>query len=232
MRRLLFIPLLLMGLSVAQPSFAQERTITVTGVGEVAAVPDLATVTVGVIERGPTATDALRTNTRAMQALFDVLDDSGIDGADRQTSGLNLQAVYDHRNTPAGEAPRIAGYEASNTLMIRVTKLDLLGDVLDAITVAGANRINGIAFGLSDTEELLEQARRAAVEDAMARARLYVETAGANLGPVITISEAGGYSPQPMPEMAMARMSSDMSVPVAEGEVALSVRVNMIFAIQ
>lgn len=235
MRRLMFVPILMLGLAAATPTLAQdmpERRVTVTGEGAVSAVPDLATITVGVNEQGATATDALRANTRAMQALFDVLDTAGIDGADRQTSGLNLQPVYDHSTTRAGEAPQIVGYEAANTLMIRVTKLDQLGDVLDSVTVAGANRISGISFGLSDSDALMQAARRAAVEDAMARAQLYVETAGADLGQVITISEAGGRTPSPMPEMAMMRMAADTAVPIAEGEVGLSVRVNVVFEIE
>ena len=77
----------------------------------------------------------------------------------------------------------------------------------------------------------MEEARREAVEDAMARARLYVEAAGATLGSVISIDEAGGVS-RPQPEMAMARMASDMSVPIAEGEVGLNARVNVVFAIE
>ena len=234
MRRLMIVPVMLLGLAAGTASVAQdmpERRVTVSGVGEVTAAPDLATITIGVSEQGQTATDALRANTRAMQALFDVLDTAGIEGADRQTSGLNLQPIYDHTEVRNGQGPRIVGYEATNTLLIRVTKLPTLGDVLDGVTVAGANRINGISFGLSDTDALMEEARREAVEDAMARARLYVEAAGATLGSVISIDEAGGVS-RPQPEMAMARMASDMSVPIAEGEVGLNARVNVVFAIE
>jgi len=230
----MIVPIMMLGLATAAPAIAQdvpERRVTVTGVGEVTAVPDLATITVGISEQGDTATDALRANTRAMQALFIVLDTAGITGADRQTSGLNLQPVYDHSAVRTGEGPRIIGYEAINTLMIRVTKLGTLGDVLDAVTVAGANRINSINFGLSDTDAMMQDARRDAVRDAMERAQLYVETAGATLGPVMSISEAGrSYAPRP--EMAMARMASDMSVPIAEGEVGLSVELNIVFAIE
>ena len=234
MRRLMIVPVMLLGLAAGSASVAQdmpERRVTVSGVGEVTAAPDLATITIGVSEQGQTATDALRANTRAMQALFDVLDTAGIEGADRQTSGLNLQPIYDHTEVRNGQGPRIVGYEATNTLLIRVTKLPTLGDVLDGVTVAGANRINGISFGLSDTDAMMQQARRDAVEDAMQRAQLYVEAAGATLGSVIRIDEAGGVS-QPRPEMAMARMASDMSVPIAEGEVGLSARVNVVFAIE
>lgn len=235
MRPRLMLPLLLAGIMSAGPLLAQdapERRVTVTGIGEVSAVPDMATITIGVNETADTATDALRANTRAMQALFEVLDEAGIEGRDRQTSGLNLQPVWDHSEMRQGQGPRIIGYEASNMLMIRVTKLDILGDVLDGVTVAGANRIHGIGFGLSDTDALMEKARRDAMMDAVEKATLYVESAGATLGPVITISEQGGFMPQPMPEMAMARMSMDMSVPVAEGEVGLNVRVNVVFAIE
>ena len=142
MRRLMIVPVMLLGLAAGSASVAQdmpERRVTVSGVGEVTAAPDLATITIGVSEQGQTATDALRANTRAMQALFDVLDTAGIEGADRQTSGLNLQPIYDHTEVRNGQGPRIVGYEATNTLLIRVTKLPTLGDVLDGVTGSTAS---------------------------------------------------------------------------------------------
>ncbi|WP_316015919.1 SIMPL domain-containing protein [Roseobacter sp. HKCCA0434] len=221
------------------PAFSQtvpeppERRITVAGTGDVTAAPDMATITVGVSERAETAVEALQANTRAMQALFDVLDGAGIDGVDRQTSGLSLQPVYDHNNTRPGVGPEIVAYEASNMLTIRVTKLPVLGEVLDGITVAGANRINGIVFGISETEALMDEARRAAMRDAVGRATALVEEAGATLGPVVTISETGQSRPMPMQEMAMmGRAVADQSVPIAEGEVGLTVRVSATFAIE
>ncbi|RED18740.1 SIMPL domain-containing protein [Pontivivens insulae] len=223
---------LLAGLSAA-PALAQEppaRTVTVSGSGSVAAAPDLATINVGVVEQAASASDALRLNNGAMTALFNVLDAAEIDGADRQTQGISLQPVYDNRSSVGGEGPRIVAYSASNALTIRVRDLRVLGKVLDDLAQAGANRINGISFGIAETEALMNEARQLAVEDAMARAALYVETAGATLGPVITINEQGGFG-GPRPEMmAMSRMADN--VPVAAGEVGISAQVSIVFGIE
>ena len=48
---------------------------------------------------------------------------------------------------------------------------------------------------------------------------------------VVTISESGGYSPQPMAMMAEAR-SMDRAMPVASGEVGYSVTVNVTFELR
>ncbi|QPH55407.1 SIMPL domain-containing protein [Pontivivens ytuae] len=229
---LLLIALLL---PAAPAALAQEepapRIVSVEGYGEVFAAPDMATVRIGVSSRADTAAAALRENNEAMQQLFDVLDTAGIVGADRQTAGLSLFEVRGRRDEGTGEYP-IIGYDANNTLVVRVTKLSQLGTVLDDLTQAGANNIQGINFGVLETAALEEEARRLAVQDAVSRATLYVETAGAALGPVQSISERGSARPQPMPMVAMERAMVADAVPVAEGEVGITARVGVTFLIE
>ncbi len=113
--------------------------------------------------------------------------------------------------------------------MVRVRDLAALGGILDTVIADGANDFNGLRFGLQDPAPLMDEARRRAVDDAMARAALLAGAAGVTLGPVLSIDDQGGSRPMPMAEMAM-RMSAG-AAPVAAGELTLTANVAMVFAI-
>ena len=84
----------------------------------------------------------------------------------------------------------------SNTVRITVRDLDGLGRYIDQFVQTGANTLNGIQFGLSDPAAKQNEARIKAIEDARAKAKLYAEAAGAQLGQVLVIQEA--VSPMPI----------------------------------
>ncbi|MCR8546698.1 SIMPL domain-containing protein [Salipiger sp. P9] len=200
--------------------------LTVTGDGRAAAVPDMATVTLGVTAEHKEPGAAMNEASRVAGAILARLDALGIAARDRQTSDIGLQPVWTDYNS--NRAREITGYVANNRLTVRVRDLARLGEVLGAVTEDGANRLSGLSFGLQEPGPVMDDARRDAVADAMAQARVLAEAAGVGLGAVLSISEAGGgYAPEPM--MEMARVSS---VPVAAGESVLTARVTMVFALE
>ena len=213
---------LLPGAASAQET---QPRLTVTGEGQASATPDMATVTIGVSATAPEAGPAMDAASESARAILDRLDSLGIDPRDRQTSDLSLQPIWSDGGP--GVAPTVTGYEAGNMLTVRVRALDSLGDVLAAVTSDGANRLSGLTFGLQDPDPVMEEARRDAVADAMARAEVLADAAGVTLGPVIEMSEqGGGYAPKPMMEMRAAS-----APPVASGEATMSARVNMVFGL-
>lgn len=224
-------------LPLAAPSLAEDHgpaalaaTISVTAQGHAEAVPDLATISLGVTTQGETAGAAMDANSAALAAVVTRLKAAGVADRDVQTSNLSLNPNWQQND--GTQAPKIAGYVAMNVLTVRVRALGTLGEVLDAVITDGANTLNGISFGLDDPEPALDRARVAAVKAARARAELLVGAAGLTLGRVVSISEAGGYVPPgPMP---MYRMEADMAaaVPVEGGEVGLTASVTMVFEIQ
>jgi uncharacterized protein YggE len=202
-----------------------DGRITVTGEGRVDAAPDMATVSLGVVTEGTTAAEAMAANSIQLAAVLEQLKMGGIEDRDIQTSGLSLNPNW--QQTEADPTPRIMGYQASNMLTVRVRKLDQLGAVLDKTISDGANSFNGLSFGLSDPEPAMNEARKRAVADAQGRARLLTQAAGLTLGPVVSISEGGGFGgPQPMYRMDAAAASP---VPVAAGEVSTTASVTMVF---
>lgn len=217
------------------PALAQEGPppglITINGLGEVTAEPDMAIVMSGVVTDADTARAALDANTRAMAGLFEVLRDAGIEERDIQTSGFSVEPKYvqsDRRDAQGYRLPPvIAGYRVSNAVTVRVRDLDNLGRVLDRSVTVGANSISGVAFALAEPGGLLDEARRLAVADAIARAELMTGAAGVGLGRIRSISEQSAPRPQPMADMARLAVSAESAVPVAAGELSYTATVSI-----
>lgn len=206
-------------------------TISVTGEGRAEAVPDMASIRIGIMVEAPTAAEALAQASEAVRATLALLDDAGIAARDRQTTGLSLNPNRDYGRTGNGPA-RITGYTAQNGVTVRVRDLSMLGALLDlVVSEGGANRLDGLSFSLADPAPLRDAARRDAVADARRRAELYAEAAGVRLGPVLAISDGAAGGPVvPLMRADMVAMS-EAAVPIAEGEIELTARVQMVFAI-
>jgi len=206
---------------------AQEG-ITVTGTGLVSLPPDMASISLGVTERAPTAGEAMALVSGSVAAMLTKLEEMDVAPADRQTSGLYLRPVFGDRQREAGTPPDITGYEAGNNLTITVRDLTTLGALLDAVISEGVNDFNGLRFGLQDDAAAQAQARRKAVEDAMAKAAQLADAAGLELGRITMMREGGqGGGPRPM-EMSAMR---SMDVPVEAGEVGITAQVTMVYNI-
>lgn len=225
--------LLAAGLGLAGlPALAEEppRQITVSGSAEVQAVPDLATISAGVETRGETAAAALAANSEAMTAVIAALDAGGVARSDIQTSQLSINPVYEPYREGEPDSQKVAGYEATNTVAVRVRDVGRLGETVDAVTKAGANRIYGIGFDVSDPGAALDDARRQAVADARAKAELFAGAAGVSLGPVVRIGEVTN-APGPMIMRAEA-MADKAAPPVEGGTVAIQAQVEITYTLE
>jgi uncharacterized protein len=218
--------------AAAQP----EPRILVSGEGRAQLTPDLALLSLSVTREADTARQALDDNSAAMAEVLAALRREGIAERDLQTSDFAIQPLY-RQQPPAQagqrEAPRIAGYRVSNRLAVRVRDLKRLGAVLDRAVSLGVNEGGQIQFDNDDPAAAIEQARRAAVQEALAKARTLAEAAGVRTGRILQISEQS-FTPRPM-AMAKSAVMMDMareSVPVAAGENSYQVTVQMEIAIE
>ena len=205
-------------------AMAQHPALNLSASGEVKVAPDMATITFGVVTEAKTAREAMAQNATRMTQVAAALRRAGVGERDIQTSGLNLSPQYDYvENQP----PRLRGYQASNRVTVNIYDLDAVGSTADAVVAAGVNQIDGIGFGLRDPKAAEDAARRLAVQALQSKARLYAEALGVSLGGIRSLSEGGGYSPQPpMPMYAMRAESMDSaSTPVSAGE--LTVRIDI-----
>jgi uncharacterized protein YggE len=231
------LPLLLATSVIAAPAagIAQETPqprINVTGEGEAAVAPDMAILMLTVMREGDTARAALDDANAAMNEVLAAMREAGIEGRDLQTSGLQISPRYVYPQDGQGQ-PRITGYEVSNTLTVRVREIANVGEILDRSVTLGVNQGGNITFTNDDPKGALEEARRAAVADAMARAETLADAAGITLGPIVELSEVS-RRPQPIPvAQAAMRMeaASDAAVPVEAGENLYRVEVSVSFSI-
>lgn len=206
-----------------------ERSIAVTASASVAAEPDRAAITTGVMTEAPSARDALTQNSAAMRKIIDGLKGAGIDPKDIQTVNFGIDPRYVHPKD--GTPPRVTGYRVTNNIRIMVRDVTRVGEVLDGVVTLGANQAGAISFEVSKEETLKDEARRTAMANALRRAKLFAESAGAEIGPVISISEEVNTPVhRPMP-MARSSMSAE-AVPIEAGSKMLEVRVHVTWGLK
>jgi uncharacterized protein YggE len=210
--------------SPAADAMFRATTLNLAAYGEVNAAPDMASISLGVATQAKTAAEAMAANSTRMNQVIGALKQAGIAAKDIQTSGLNLNPQYAYdQNQP----PRLTGYQAANQVTVVVHDLTKLGPAVDATVNAGANEVRGISFGLNDPTAAENAARQEAVKALQAKADLYAKATGYRIGRLVSVSEGGGYAPQPpVPMMAMAASKRQaMDTPVSPGE--LKVRIDI-----
>ncbi|WP_018631736.1 SIMPL domain-containing protein [Neomegalonema perideroedes] len=217
------------GLLAAPAAFADDRLISVSGEGSATAAPDLATVSVGVQVQAESAQEAVAQNATRMTAVFEALKAAGIEDKNVQTSNFSLGPRYEWVQEGQGGGGRqvLRGYEATNTVNVRLTDLSKVGPTLDALVGAGANQSAGVNFDIENRDELLKAARREAALNARAKAQEYAETLGVTLGKLNGLSEQ--VSGPSFPVVAFARAAAAPMAapptPIAGGEQSISVTV-------
>ena len=220
---------LLVVAALSVPAFAQAGEIAVQGRGVVERSPDMAVISLGARYQAFTAREAMSEVTKRTQAALKIMEKIGVEPRDMQTGQLYLNPVWE-RGENRIDVARIKGYEAGNQMTVRIRDLSILGTALDEMVRDGVNAFNGLSFGLQDPSEAMNEARRKAVEDAIAKAELYASAAGVELGPIKSISEGGIVSPQPR-FMARAEMAMDSGVPIAPSELSTQATISIIFEI-
>jgi uncharacterized protein YggE len=210
------------------PYVATDGTLlNVSAQGEAKRVPDIATVSTGVVTRAADSNTAMRANAEQMAKVVAAIKAAGIADKDVQTSGISLNPTYQYgENQP----PKITGYEAHNTVNVVVRDIGKLGKILDTLASVGANQINGPTFDVDKKDEAMDEARRNAVEKAQARADMYAKTLGMKVRRIVSISEGAGFGPpMPMRAMAMKAMDSGAETSVSPGENTLNVNLDVVF---
>ena len=138
---------------------ARPPSITVAGTGESHGKPDFAQIQVGVVTEALTAAEALRKNNEAMSQLIVMIRKRGIEDRDLQTVQFNVSPRYKYDKTQQ-EPPRIAGYQVTNEVHVKVRNLTTLGAFLDETVSLGANQVRGISFGVAEPAQLMDEARK------------------------------------------------------------------------
>ncbi len=212
---------------------APPRFIEVRGEGRARAAPDTAEVRVAVLAGAREARAALAEASEQMRTLLDRLRAAGLTGRDLRTTRADVTPEYERRDrsSPDTGPLRIVGYRVVQELRVTVRDLDRLGEILDLLTAAGGDRVQGLRFELEDPAPALDAARRRAVADARHRAELYAAEVGVRVGRLLALREEGTAVPSFRPLRQMELTGRGAGVPVEAGEDELRVGVVVRFEV-
>lgn len=189
MRKLMAVILSLILVCTAAAALAETK-ITVSGSGNTLVPADTAVISLGISARDRDVLKAQQKANETIAAIRAILTENGIAPEDINTGYMNIYAIYDYNDG----AEEISSYNANSTLAIRVTDMEIIGQVIDLAFGAGANTLNGIDFSASDTADAEAAALKKAVADARTKAEILAEAAGLKITRIEVVSEGATYS--------------------------------------
>mgnify|MGYP001183367196 CR=1 FL=1 len=209
-----------------------ERTITVTGVGEITVEPDVAYVNMGIAARASTAEEAQRMNAQQFAELEKVLfEQFKIEKKDVKTTGFYVNPEYSYEER---EKPKVVGYSATHMIRVTCRKLDQIGELLDAASKAGVNQIQNVQFATEKAKEYEMEAMKAAMKNARDKAEVLAAAENVKIREVLNISQSGSIG-GPVYGKSVGGYAADMAaVPeyntsINSGEITISAQVNVTY---
>ncbi|MDG0793026.1 SIMPL domain-containing protein [Cohnella ginsengisoli] len=162
-----------------------QNAVTVGAEGSIKVEPDVAYLSFGVDARGKTAQEAQQASAAKFAAVEKALYETyKIDKKDVQTTNFGVQPEYNYTEK---EGQVLKGYLATHSVRVAYRDLAGIGKLLDAVSAAGANRVDGVQFGTEKQDQYELEALKKAMTNAGAKASVLATSASRTLGPVINI---------------------------------------------
>ena len=214
----------------------QQSGIWVSGEGEVTAVPDIATLRLGIEAQEATVDEAQAGAAEAMDGVMSALKDNGVAEKDIQTQYFSIHKVTRWDREEDEEV--ILGYRVTNMVTAKIREIGEAGSIIDAVVGAGGDlvRVDNIAFSVDDPSVYQEEARQKAMADAQAKAEHLAKVGGVGLGKPTYLSESI-YMPSPIYPRAMVEEAMPVpgaappETPITPGEMEISLTVQVAYAI-
>ncbi|GGD98959.1 SIMPL domain-containing protein [Paenibacillus nasutitermitis] len=213
----------------------QKGIITVSGKGELQASPDVAYINVGVETRAATAKEAQANNATKFAALQKVLfEKNKLATKDVKTTNFNVQPQYTYNEKDGTN--KVTGYVATHSIQITSRELTTIGQLLDQLSTAGANRMEGVQFDTEKQDQYELQALEKAMANAKSKAETLAKAAGKQVKEVVNVTQTSAgsvpiYNNRAMAESAQSSADGAGSV-LQTGEITLSAHVQVTYEMQ
>jgi uncharacterized protein len=220
---------------------SQPNTITVSGTGEVTAVPDTGTFSFSVVEEAKVSADATDAAAKKMNAIIAALKAAGVDEKDIKTTGYNVYPKYEYQTKdivcpmnsycPQQGKQVLTGYEVSQTVQVKVRKTADAGTLLSKVATLGASNVSGLDFVIDDMDAIKTQARDKAIADAKGKAAQLARSLGVDMSRIVSFSESGNGGPIYYDKavmgapLGMGNQASVPQLPVGENKVTSNVTI-------
>lgn len=213
----------------------QKNVVSVVGKGELSIKPDIVYLSIGVDTSATTAQEAQKANAAKIQKITTLLKSTWkIADKDIQSSQFSVQPNYSYSEK---EGQQVKGYNANHTLVVSYRDLTKVGELLDAVSLAGANNIGNARFAVEDSSAFEAQVIEKAMANADVKAAAIAKAAKRGLGQVVTVVQNDGYSSMPYYEqnLKMDMASADAgAVPTAvqPGEVKITTQLSVMYELK
>jgi len=218
-----------------------ENMISVSGTGEMYATPDLALTYFSVVTEKKTVAAALSENTEKMNAVIAAVKAQGVEDKDLKTTTFNISPRYEWKKIediissssyyPEGERT-LVGYEVTQSLEVKIRDLSKVGDILEAGVAAGSNQVGGITFTIENADELKNQAREMAINEAKQKAETLADQLDLRLVEIASFSENGGSYYSKSYDTAGGSMAAPESISIETGENKIEVSVSITYKVK
>ncbi|HEY4508724.1 MAG TPA: SIMPL domain-containing protein [Candidatus Paceibacterota bacterium] len=225
------------------------NAISVSGTGEVFAVPDIATFSFSVVESGKTVKEAQDKASVKINAAIDAVKKMGVAEKDIKTTGYYSNPKYDYTTYPCAEPMMmnsggssvsniaypcrsgkqvLTGYEVSQSISVKVRKTDDAGAILTKVGGLGVQNISGLDFVIDNIDAVQAEARDKAIQDAKAKAQVLAKSLGVKLSKIVSFSEGGNqpiYYAMETKGMMGASAAPIPQIPTGENKVTSNVTI-------
>ncbi len=183
-----------------------QSTITVSGKGEVNAVPDIATINFSITKDGKTVKEAQALVAEIENKILASLKENKIEDKDIKTINSSFYPKYEYQVTSSSKyAPEIAiyppqngknvivGYTATESIQVKVRDTDNAGKIITDLGALGVTDLSGPNFEIDNEDSLKAEARKKAIAEAQAKAKVLSKDLGVRLGRITSFSETPSY---------------------------------------
>lgn len=172
---------------VALTTSSRSSELAVTGEGKVDVVPDTAHVDVGISVRGASSVNDAQNeinsvNNRVVAALTKL----GVKKTDIKTSNYSIYPNVVYKDNQDS----VSGYNGNVTINIKTRNIQLVSEIIETATAAGANEVQSTRFSVEDPGRAREEARNKAIANAREQAQKLAKTLGIRLGKIVNVVES------------------------------------------
>jgi uncharacterized protein YggE len=218
-------------------SVAKEpSTITLSGHGEMKAVPDIANISFTISKDAKTVKEAQTTVAEIEKSVLGFLAKNNIAEKDIKTTDSSFYPKYEYKNSEVctmygcNNNSVIVGYTASETIQVKIRDVDNAGVIVTGLGALKISNLSGPNFAIDDEDTLKATARKEAIADAKAKAEILAKDLGVRLVRITNFSENGNY-PMPMyardavMNQAEAASAPKLALPTGENTVSSDVTI-------
>lgn len=203
--------------AVSTPS--DTATIVVSAQASTSVTPDRARLRFAVETEADSAARATRLNADMTTSTISAVRAIVREDDEVATVGFSVDPIYSRDGDR-----RVTGYRTTNTLVVTLADIALVGPVIDAAVGGGANRVDGLEFYAADSQEAFLEALARAVERARREAEVMAAAAGGSLGRVVSLQS--NRSGQPVARV-MAEGMAMAATPIEPGDQDINASVRL-----